>query len=793
MLRPKLACVAFVTLLAFNWIHAERRPFTVRDSIELTTFNEPSEDLHDTKPRFSPDGKHFLIVTSRGIVDTDQIESTLWIYEATSVRSFLEKGDDSRELAPRRLVTVLTSPVAYTLDTYGSLITEPRWSADSRRVYFLRQNTSGDRQLYEVDRQTGAARQLTPPGYDASMFAEAAGKSVALISRPMRDEGETARFFGDEINKNATAVTGLSLSTILFPDTPARWQNPLQTKLWVTKEGRPGHLLHLDGSQQIDFGVIDLLSISPTGRWMVRLLPVKSVPPDWANYEPGPTFSYVRIKPEDPFTTSVTNLMRLKSYALIDLRMGKTVFRVDGPNARPLGLGVDDQAVWSPDETRVLLTNTYLPRNGVTEDVQEQRLRPCVVLDMELPSRELRCIAFSRFPDSGARAPLLRDVSFGHSKDEVILRYFGSRIERYQLSGEHWLPENPSTDQTDPGQSPVPDASESAGLEVTIHQSLNSSPVLWAQDSTTGKTGRLWDPNPQLSNMKLGDASVYRWKDRNGIEWKGGLIKPVDYIPGQRYPLVIQTHGFSDNVFKDVTDGAYPTAMAARPLASAGIMVLQIPDNHAKDDITVGEAERHVEGFRSAIAQLTSDGLIDPKHVGVVGFSRTCWYVETALIEHPTMFAAATIADGIDMSYMQFHLFFQRDQMGEFEKINQAKPFGDGLKKWIELAPGFHLDKVKTPLRIEALGQRSILGEWEIYSSLRVLGTPVDLIYIPRGQHILQKPLDRLASQQGNVDWFHFWLAGDEPHEPNRQIEFRRWEAMRDTKPISPSNAPTAH
>jgi dipeptidyl aminopeptidase/acylaminoacyl peptidase len=280
--------------------------------------------------------------------------------------------------------------------------------------------------------------------------------------------------------------------------------------------------------------------------------------------------------------------------------------------------------------------------------------------------------------------------------------------------------------------------------------------------------------------MKPGEATVYSWKDRNEVEWTGGLIRPVDYVPGKQYPLVIQTHGFSDGIFKEATDGAFPTAMAARPLASAGIMVLQMPDSHGKDDITVDEAERHIEGFRSAIAQLTSEGLIDPKRVGIIGFSRTCWYVETALIEYPTMFAAATIADGVDESYMQYHLFFgDTSHRAEFERINQAKPVGDGLKKWLELAPGFRLDKVKTPLRIEAIGQNSMLAEWEIYSSLRIRGSPVDLIYIPRGHHVLQSPLDRMASQQGNVEWFEFWLKGCESDKPYGSNEYRRWEAMR--------------
>jgi dipeptidyl aminopeptidase/acylaminoacyl peptidase len=298
---------------------------------------------------------------------------------------------------------------------------------------------------------------------------------------------------------------------------------------------------------------------------------------------------------------------------------------------------------------------------------------------------------------------------------------------------------------------------------------------------STGRAKQLWDPNPQLAHMKIGQAAVYHWKDANGIEWTGGLIKPVGYVPGKRYPLVIQTHGFSDGFFKDVTDGAFPTAMAARPLASAGIMVLQVPDNRKYVAATNAEAQRHVEAFRSAIAQLTSEGLIDPNRVGIIGFSRTCWYVESALIKYPTLFAAATIADGVDESYMQYQLFTQEGPSWseEFEKVNGAKPVGVGLKKWLSVAPGFHLDRIKTPLRIEAIGPRSVLLEWEIYSSLQQQGKPVDLIYIPGGQHILQRPLDRLASQQGNVDWFRYWLKGFEKHDPGERPQYRRWDKLR--------------
>jgi hypothetical protein len=64
-------------------------------------------------------------------------------------------------------------------------------------------------------------------------------------------------------------------------------------------------------------------------------------------------------------------------------------------------------------------------------------------------------------------------------------------------------------------------------------------------------------------------------------------------------------------------------------------------------------------------------------------------------------------------------------------------------------------------------------------SLLRLQKKPVDLIYIPDGQHILQKPMERLASQQGSVDWFDFWLNGHEDPDPAKAEQYIRWRELR--------------
>ncbi len=286
----------------------------------------------------------------------------------------------------------------------------------------------------------------------------------------------------------------------------------------------------------------------------------------------------------------------------------------------------------------------------------------------------------------------------------------------------------------------------------------------------------IWDPNPGLGTVSLGDVSLFRWKDSDGYEWTGGLVMPPNYVPGQHYPLVIQTHGFLEHEF--MTDGAYTTAFAARALASHGIVVLQMSDRY-DDLVTAQEASNRVLGFESAIDHLAAEGLVDPKRVGIIGFSRTCYHVESALVKDPERFAAATIADGVDASYMQYLLFAEFSGARESEQIYGSGPFGEGLTKWTQRSPGFRLDRIQTPLRVEAIGAFSLLAEREIYASLWKQGKPVDLIYFPNGQHILQKPLERMASQQGNVDWFRFWLLHEEDLDPAKEKQYAQWRELR--------------
>lgn len=762
-------------------LNPQERTYTVRDSIEMNTLSDPQTLDRDGQAKFSPDGKHFLVVTTRGILQSDQLESCLMVFDTSSI-SFVKHETAQLSGPPKCVAKLAATPIVEEgATTYASIITEARWSVDSNSIFFLAQGQQGDSHLYRVDIKTGKPRQLSPSGYNVIRFDFARKAVLYIVSQTSALSSNLDDSPGQTINRDARDVTGINLMDLLYPKANPFRDRHLQ--LWANEgDGRPTMIAPIPRSLNgnADLGHV-VLSISPDGTKAVTLVPVTSVPHQWDSYEPLEGYERFRIQAENPDRSAITiHAYPLKQYALIDLDKKRMMPLVDAPTGATLGYENKLKAVWSEDGRRLLLTNTFMPIGGTDSEKLDHPLRPCAVVSTDLAQRTTRCIVPARKEASdGGGAFRLQDVSFGKNSDEVLATFVNSQyepsIERYQDTERGWVV-----------ASNVPDrpiiSKNSQKIEVNIRQGLNDPPTLWAKSVATGEQVQVWDPNPGLTKISYGEASLYHWKDSSGYEWSGILVKPVGYTKGKRYPLVIQTHGFFDWAF--VTDGIFPTAMAARPLASAGIAVLQTTQRHDNDiESTPAEGPSEVEKFRSAVQQLERDGLVDPTKVGVIGFSRTCFHVVTTLINRPTLFRAATIADGIDNSYMQYHLFSTPGVAAEFEKTNDGKPVGvEGLKKWLILAPGFRLDEVRTPLRIEAIGQGSLLAEWEIYSSLRLQGKPVDLVDMPDGSHILQKPLERMASQQGNVDWMRFWLQGYEDPAPEKKDQYRRWEHLRELR-----------
>lgn len=762
--------------LAITKSPAQEHAFDVRDSIEMVRFSDPSEFVPGSTATYSPDGKYFTCTTTTGVVRANQVESTIWVFSALDAKRYLASHGTSAKPHARRVASVATPVSIDAIAPYAPVIEDVRWTPDSRSVLFLAQTARGTKRLYRASILNRALQPLSPQAENVQRYDATSGMVVYAVSRTRPAATSENKL---ESDPGAITATGLSLSALLFKP---KSSDPGDCELRTYRNQRSVRLQSFSSCWTDSVSLqLDPFSLSPDGRFLAWLNHVQSLPMAWNKLKPKDGFADAESetggKPGQEFIPQ-----DVRQYGIFDLRSGKIATLIDTPYAGSWGYFGLSYAVWSPDGRRLTISDVLLPSPRGRDNSPESASQPCLLAVFTLPSSETRCVTWAPPERDGApdygRYHLNR-VQWANNGQDLVAWFRNTKmikLVRYSEEDERWRTIEEKTveaiETTDSTNRDLP--------AISIKQSFDDGPpTLWIGD--VGHPGLpLWDPNPQFSHMVFGKASLYQWTDRSGEHWTGGLVLPVGYRTGEKYPLVIQTHGVWDRMF--MTDGCFPTAMAARPLASAGFVVLQIgsvdPVLHTGSPTEADEATVGIDG---AIDKLTSDGLIDTNRIGITGFSRTSWYVETELVKHPHRFAAAIIADGIDESYMQYILFGDghNDLRKESDRINMGPPFGTNLSRWLELSATFHLDSLATPVRVEAHGPESLLGEWQIYASLRLQHKPVDLVYFLGEQHILQNPGDRIVSQQGAVDWYRFWLKGEEDPDPRKRSQYRRWETIR--------------
>jgi len=743
-----------------------RQFLTVRRTIEMATF---APDTHTGKQKFdwSPDARHFFVVTRRGVLSSDQLESTIWLFDSEVVKSFIMGPSNVGCCSPKPLVTMAA--------TKGDAITSAHWARDGRTIAFLGRKNGSERHLFVVGIRDGGLRQITPTGQDVTDFDEVRGTFVYTFALPI-DGSALYQASGAEL-PDIQVGAGPSLFGFIFPNWE-RFEFGLQAQqIAQARNGKLSSVLRMATHVPISLTktpLMSLVSLSPSGRYVVTTSLVQRVPASWEAYEPAFVGGPKIIANDSSIKLSY---MTPGQYMFVDLQ-ARTVRRLDAPLGLSAGYFAPVKAAWSPDERKVILSNTFLPFDQGNRLLSDSR-RPCVAV-VTIATLEAECIKeiFPADPNRASTTDSPADIDW-RARDQVALRFVDSEgkqlVQRFQYGNDGWKLTQKT--RSDRGGKIFP----TGQIILAVRQSLNKPPVMVATDAAKGEPRTIWDPNPQLRGIELGEVSIFRWQDKAGHEWTGGLTKPPDYVSGHRYPLVIQTHGFNPEEF--LTDGSFATANAARPLAAEGIIVLQVAEITAAPRKSPQEAEVDGRaGYVSAVDHLAADGLIDSRRVGIIGFSRTGWYVLDSLIHAPKYFAAATLAESTYESFGEYLMnsdyISPEAAKGIVDGIG-SEPFGEGLKSWFTASPGFNTDKICAPILFEQNNPVAMIYGWDVYAALRLQRKPVELLYMRSGSHVLTQPSERLMSQEMSVDWYDFWLNDHEDPAPGKADQYGRWRALR--------------
>lgn len=714
---------------------------------------------------FSPNGSQVAIIVRYGDIQANETKAAVYVLPT---------------------VDLLTHPTPRAIATFASNsnippIADLRWLRDGRTLIAISEAPSTPPELREIDTKTGAVSAITDSqtgirAYDITQD----GRRVAFLAPTQVRNAPDRGGLGYTINTGALAdALGLSNGNmdyerpfsliVLDLGTGELLNLPNPAKATILGAPKAGHV-SLDGCRD-DAGV----SISPDGEYAIRTCRILYAPRRWRQYAWSSDQTLDRGL--DPKSSSNWR----NQHVVIDLERGTAAIAFDAPLPEA---GWGRPMAWMPGGHVALIADVLVPgsRSHSTYSV--------VSLDVS-----------NGHTETILSGPVVSALSWD-SSDNVLRVQIGTINPLNGVGsarGEADLYRHTPLGWVQSGEGPAIDSNSNGKVELHIRESINAAPTLWASERSGKRSALVLDPNPWIHDKRLGRVEPVAWR-AFGQRWSGGIYFPPDYQPGHRYPLVIQTHGFDPDRFS--LYGRSTSAFAAQPLASSGIIVLQMNDLGVEAVERAKPGKRQIarldetieRGYESAIDELDGRGLIDPARVGIIGWSASCRYVKYFLTHTKYLVQAATISDGYDAGYMQY-LAFPNLQPYIADDVGTA-PYDDAegpwATRWEQADPDFRPEFVHTPVRIEALGGESaLLGQWEFFAGLRSLHAPAELYYQPSGAHEAIQPRYWYGSAQGDVDWFRFWLQGYRDPDSAKAAQYSRWEKLCDAQSVAHPHQPS--
>jgi dipeptidyl aminopeptidase/acylaminoacyl peptidase len=258
-----------------------------------------------------------------------------------------------------------------------------------------------------------------------------------------------------------------------------------------------------------------------------------------------------------------------------------------------------------------------------------------------------------------------------------------------------------------------------------------------------------------------------RWKGADGVAVEGLLYYPVDYQPGRRYPLCVQTHGgpASSDRFGLPGWGSYVPVLAGR-----GWAVLKpnyrgstgYGDAFLRDMVGGYFRNAHLD-VMAGVDHLVRIGLADPDRMVKMGWSAGA-HMTNKIVTFTSRFKAASSGAGAGN---WISMYAQSDVRSYRTPWFGGTPWQRGapIDVYWEHSPLKHVAGVKTPTLF-------IVGEQdarvpppqsvEMYRALKANGVPTHLYMAPREPHGWRELRHRLFKMNVELAWFEKHALGRE-------------------------------
>ncbi|HRP89526.1 MAG TPA: S9 family peptidase [Edaphocola sp.] len=272
--------------------------------------------------------------------------------------------------------------------------------------------------------------------------------------------------------------------------------------------------------------------------------------------------------------------------------------------------------------------------------------------------------------------------------------------------------------------------------------------------------------NDWLKDTKLAKQEVISYKARDGkYDIQGMLIYPLDYVAGQKYPLITVVHGGPESHYANGWLTAY--SMPGQMAAAKGYAVFY-PNYRgstgrgtaftysSQGDPAGAEFDDVVDG----VDYLIQKGIADKNRVGVTGGSYGGYASAWMSTYYSDRFAAAVMFVGISNNISKFGT---SDIPNEMRLVHERGTIWDNWEKHLKISPIYYADRAKTPILIMHGAEDPRVHpaqSMELYRHLKVRHPelPVRLIYYPGEGHGNARSGSRYDYNLRMMQWFDTYL-----------------------------------
>ena len=289
---------------------------------------------------------------------------------------------------------------------------------------------------------------------------------------------------------------------------------------------------------------------------------------------------------------------------------------------------------------------------------------------------------------------------------------------------------------------------------------------------------RLTNSNPQVDGFTLGETEAVTWMSTDGKMVEGVLVKPVNYEPGRRYPLVVQIHGGPASATVQSFNASH--GYYSHIYAAAGYMCL-LPNyrgssNYGEEFRTeiIGDYFRQgYEDIMAGVDHLIAEGMVDPDRLGAMGWSAGGHW-SNWILTHTNRFKAISSGAGT-MNWVS--MYAQSDVQRNRQNYFGVFPYDDFEALW-DISPLKYINNAETPTLVHVVdGDPRVPRPQseELHMALKKLGVPTEFFVYPGQTHGIPTRRNQMVKMVSEFNWFEKYINGQE--------DWFDWEELLKTLP----------